>query len=225
MRVGGTVVAPAHTISRLSLAAVLGCAALSGCGAGQDAQTGLARGVVDGINAQQGPVALRAAYIPFPPDGVYPVGATVPVLVTVLNQGTTPDRLVAVSSAAARSARLTQTGADPSAAPVQLTDLALPPQNSQRIGESGYALVLEGLTSELLPTGVVDVSFRFERAGEVTVPVVVQARPEARPERTPVAEEAGEEEPGGGTEGDQDDPAAGGDEGEPGLGSEGSEGD
>jgi hypothetical protein len=88
-----------------SLVAVSGLAALTltGCGAGQITQTDTQVAAVNGASGDVDGIALRDALLPYPknPDGNWPAGSSIPLQVTIVNDGTTPDTLVAVRTSAA----------------------------------------------------------------------------------------------------------------------------
>jgi copper(I)-binding protein len=81
---------------------------LSGCGAGQDAQTSQARGSSEGANVvvdADGSMLVRNAYIAPPPqdEGEYSEGDDVRVFAVLVNQSDSDDRLVSVDTPAAES--------------------------------------------------------------------------------------------------------------------------
>src|ERR687893_2205482 len=74
---------------------------LVGCSAGQITQTDSQVAAVDGAYADVGQnIALRDVLIPAPPhsNGTYPAGSSVPVLLTIVYQGTPAARLIAATS-------------------------------------------------------------------------------------------------------------------------------
>ena len=91
---------PARGLVAAALAAPL---VLAGCGAGPLSQTRIQGAVIDGTNAAVGPIAIRYAYVPEPPDQqfAWEQGGDVPLLVQLINSGLEDDELVEVSSEAA----------------------------------------------------------------------------------------------------------------------------
>src|SRR4051794_5268603 len=92
-------------VSERAMALVSGLAialALGGCGMSEEAQTPPQVRLTPGAGGQVGPVAVRDAKIVFTgqvPDGaVYRPGDDAPLQLTVVNDGTEPDTLVAVRS-------------------------------------------------------------------------------------------------------------------------------
>jgi copper(I)-binding protein len=91
---------------RLRLApAVVGIAvgaalALTGCSAGQIAQTSGMEPAVNGGLGQAGAIAVRDVRLAYPEDGVYARGAQATVLGVIVNSGRSEDQLLAVTSSA-----------------------------------------------------------------------------------------------------------------------------
>lgn len=87
----------------LTIAALL----LSGCAAGQHAQTAAEVAVLDGVQADVGQLHLRDLKIITPPEGRYLTGSNASVQLIIGNSGPIEDQLVSVSAAtAATSAAL-----------------------------------------------------------------------------------------------------------------------
>jgi copper(I)-binding protein len=85
----------------------LGLALLTGCAAGQHAQTVEQTPAIDGVQAQAGTIAIRAAGIAAPESGTsYAKGSDAELRMVLVNQGSQPDKLVSVSSPAATGAEL-----------------------------------------------------------------------------------------------------------------------
>jgi copper(I)-binding protein len=83
--------------------------ALTGCGAGQLAQTSEQVASVDGANAMVGAISIRDAVIQFrAPQGssVYPIGGSAPLQMTIVNSGPQADRLVSATSPVATSVQI-----------------------------------------------------------------------------------------------------------------------
>jgi hypothetical protein len=79
----------------LGLAGVLG---VTGCSAGQVTQTDSVQPGVNGNTAQVGDIALRDVRLAYPEDGSYEVGDNVPLLLTIVNDGSEATALESVSS-------------------------------------------------------------------------------------------------------------------------------
>ena len=91
-----------RTYTALFAGALVGALALTGCGAGQIAGTAEQVAAVSGANTSVGPIAVRDAVIAFGDQAqggaVYPRGASAPMSMTIVNEGTEADRLVSASS-------------------------------------------------------------------------------------------------------------------------------
>ncbi|MFC5137647.1 copper chaperone PCu(A)C [Actinomycetospora rhizophila] len=150
--------------------------ALAGCSAGAVTQTDTIVSQADGARGQVGPVSMEDVSIEPGPAGAVPPGAEATIRGSIINDGPTTDRLVAVSTPYAQNVR-------PEGA------LVIPANNAVRlvgdepgpVGPADAALGL-GATARLTLTGVTQqlrqgptypVTFTFERAGTVTVPVIV----------------------------------------------------
>ena len=90
---------------------------LTGCAAGQHAQTADEVPVVDGVMANAGPVALRAVTVAPPTDNSFPANGDAPMQMVIINDGTTDDQLESVTTSAASQVRFfsSQPAADSSA--------------------------------------------------------------------------------------------------------------
>lgn len=157
---------------------VICCAAalaLVGCSAGQITQTDSQVAAVDGAFGNVGnSIALREVLVPYPPNqsGTYPTGSTVPVVLTIINQGDRADELVAVTSPGGRAQVL---GATQIAAGATVNSTA------------GSALVVGGLrilltTTRPLRAGLTTpITFQFRNAGTLTLPVPMATPPNSPP--------------------------------------------
>ena len=90
------------------------------------------------------------------------------------NRPAETERLLGLSTSAAKQARI-------------ITSVAIPPKSTVSFGEpnaapgaddaSGPPVILDQLDPGLLPATTTDVTFHFERAGDLTLPVPVEACP------------------------------------------------
>lgn len=150
--------------------------ALTGCSAGAVTQTGTIVSQADGAVGQIGPISLQDMSIEGGPAAFTPAGGQAALRGTIINDGPTTDRLVSVTTPYAQNVRpegattipsvnaVRIVGEDPG--PVGPADAALGVGGTMR-------LTLTGVTQELRPGPTYDVTFTFERAGSVTVPVIV----------------------------------------------------
>lgn len=172
---------------RLNIAArIVACCAtalaLAGCSAGQITQTDSQVAAVDGTSGDLGnTIALRDAQIPYPsnPNGTYPAGSTVPVQLSIINQGTSTDELIAVTSPAAGQAIVLGTMQIFPGATVISTAGAVPsagaPTSPLVVGELRILLT----TTVPLRAGLnTPVTFQFRNAGKLTLPVPMAAPPD-----------------------------------------------
>lgn len=149
---------------------------LAGCSAGTVTQTDTVVSGAAGANGQTGEMLIRDLSIDGGPTEVIPAGASAPLKGSFVNEAALGDRLVSVSSPYAvafvpegattipggNAVRIV--GAEPG--PVGPPDLANRTSGTLR-------LTLQGATQVLRPGPTYAVTFTFERAGTVTVPVIV----------------------------------------------------
>jgi copper(I)-binding protein len=94
----------------LLVGAMIGTAALAGCGAGQEAQTAYQVNASGGATVTTPTILLRDAQIAFGTQvegaAVWPLGGSAPVEMYVINQGDDTDRLVSASSPIAASVQV-----------------------------------------------------------------------------------------------------------------------
>ena len=197
--------------SPMTLAAriVACCAAalmLTSCGAGLTAQTASQAAAVDGANADLGAIALRDVLMPYPEEhhGTYPSGSDVPVHLTIVNETTSADTLISVTTPAARQVLLQGTttippgmavrgGTNPSNTDPSDTDPSgagdgdhATPVSPLDVDE--LRIVLVDATRPLRPGLNIELTFMFRNAGPVTLSVPMG--PPSESERLPL--EAGE---------------------------------
>lgn len=171
----------------LPLIAVL---ALAGCGAGQITETMEQQASVDGVNGSVGNIDLRNVSLAYPENGVYEKGSEARVEAVIVNNSTSPDRLLSMRGASASGSfmkTVTVKELDPTckcspAAPRptvetpkdQPIDVKLEPQASfKAYGDAGPQLTLTGLTKEFRSSQLTTVTFRFEKAGTISLKVPV----------------------------------------------------
>ena len=193
------------------LLAVAASLLVSACGAGLDAQTYQERNNASSTNATAGDLQLRNIAVEAPrTDEGYEVGDDVTVIVTVTNRGDEDDRLIEVTSSAAREVAVLAGGSE--------RDMVVPAGGSTA---NAVTLELRGLTRPLRPAEYVDLTFRFADNGtvEVLAPVDVTGktdRPVYTGERLEGGEEPALQAPAGGHHGGDEDSgetSSGGDHG------------
>lgn len=132
--------------------AAAGLLVLTGCAAGQDTQTTAQTPSIDGIQAEAGNIAVRAAGIASPSSGdSYAKGGTAALRMVLINRGDQADKLVSVSSPVAGGVQLGAgssssgasgaTGGSPSASDSSSSgsDSASPSASSSSVPASGSA--------------------------------------------------------------------------------------
>jgi hypothetical protein len=190
-------------VTALIAACCASAPSLVGCSAGQITQTDSQVAAVDGAFADVGEsIALRDVLIPAPPNsnGTYPAGSSVPVLLTIINQGTRADRLIAVTSPVASQVLVLGTTTIPPGTNVTSTagsaSAGVQSQSPLVVGQ--LRIVLS--TTQPLRAGLnTPVTFVFENAGSVTLPVPMAVPVESVSEVNVVesGEHSGDEHSGG----------------------------
>ena len=161
----------AAAVSALLLSPV----ALTACSAGQVAQTAEQNRDKTGAQVNVGDLALRALELPYPTGGIYQSGSDARLLATIVSTSDTDDTLVSIEGEDFDSVEVVDPDATASAAPGATSlDLTVPAQGTLFIGNgSGPAVTLVGLADDVGVGESIDVTFTFEQAGEITVPVPV----------------------------------------------------
>jgi copper(I)-binding protein len=139
---------------------------LTGCGAGFDAQTYQQRTIADVSNTAVGAIAVRAVSVqPGPGDGLIEAGQDAVVTFTLVNDGAEDDRLLEITAAGAGTVDLVERGSDEPLEGIEV----------RALGTTGdlYGAVLRSIDEPLRPGEYVELTLRFERNGEVTVPAPV----------------------------------------------------
>ena len=147
-------------------AAAAGIAMMTGCATGQIAETANVEAAVPGVNADAGPVAVRNIGIEYPSGDEYQQGSDARLVFSLINDGSTADRLVEISTRAASS--VTVNGSTD-------IDLQVGAGDSVHAYGSGAKVLLADLQRSLRSGQNVDITFRFASAGSTTVPVAVVA--------------------------------------------------
>jgi copper(I)-binding protein len=176
---------PGRPFARLiatSTVAVIVPVALTGCAAGQRAQTANEYSVVDGASADVGSMGVRNAGITAPTIAAgYVKGASATLSMTVINNGKSADTLVSVTTPSAARATLvapTPTAANSTAA-AAATGITVPADGAVIVGSGSGAgkVTLTNLTTRLVPGQIVPVTMNFRVAGQVIVQLPVKLVP------------------------------------------------
>jgi copper(I)-binding protein len=163
----------AAAVSALLLSPV----ALTACSAGQISQTAEQNRDKTGTQVDVGDLALRALELPYPTGGIYQSGSDARLLAGIVSTSDTDDTLVSIEGEDFESVDVVDPNATASAAPGATSlDLTVPAQGTLYLGNgTGPAVTLVGLSDDLGVGQSVDVTFTFEQAGAITVPVPVAA--------------------------------------------------
>ena len=169
---------------------------LSACSAGQVTQTATQERDKVGAMAQAGDLTIRAVRLESPRGGTYDSGDDAELQVAIVNAGEEPDALVGISgegfgdvefdsgstATASPSATPTPT-ATPTATPGSRsssdTEIEIPARATIFIGTDGASVTLTDLEQPLTTGQYLELTFEFEKAGEVTLPVTVATPDEA----------------------------------------------
>lgn len=136
--------------------AVAALVPLTACSSGINAATSRERPTIDGIGSAIGTLTVRNTYIGGPAEQ----GGSVPLLTSIFNDGTEPDRLVSISSPEAGG------GTVPA-------DTTLPPGGQQLFYTPDKVARLTGVTMPVRVGQIVPIVLTFERAGELRMSVPV----------------------------------------------------
>jgi copper(I)-binding protein len=160
----------------LASGALIGVAAISGCSAGQIAQTAMEKPAVDGNQATVNNVALRDVHISARQTGDYlRPGATVDLALVAVNESPDiTDRLVGITT---DIGKVTVTGdATLPASGVLFVGQNGQTQKSDKVVESGNTVKATiALTKPITNGPNYDVTFNFDKAGPISVPVPISA--------------------------------------------------
>ena len=150
--------------------------ALSACSAGQVAQTAEQHRDKSGAQSNVGDLELRALGLPYPTGGVYPSGSNARLLAAIASTSATDDTLTSITGDAFDSVEVVDpTATAPAGTPTgNSLNITVPAGQTLFIGNgTGPSVTLVGLSGELGVGQYVDVTFTFQQAGPVTVPVPV----------------------------------------------------
>ena len=170
----------AATIGVLLLSPVV----LSACSAGQVTQTATQERDKTGAQAQVGDLSLRQVQLLNPRSGSYEQGDDADLQVAIVNGGSEADTLVSVEGEGFGSAEIEGPSASSSSSPAtgsssssSTDEIEIPAGDAVYVGEDDYTITLTDLDEDITTGQYLEVTFTFENAGEVTLPVTV-ATPE-----------------------------------------------
>lgn len=153
---------------------LLSLLALSACSAGQVTQTATQNRDKVGPMAEVGDLTLRAVEFENPRGGSYDDGDDADLRMVVANGGQEDDTLTEISGEGFAEVEFdTGDGSDGSG-------LDIPANAITYVDGDDLGITLTGLEDSLTTGQALDLTFTFENAGEVTVPVTVSTPDEAR---------------------------------------------
>ena len=160
---------------------LLSPAVLSACSAGQVTQTATQERDKTGAQGQVGDLSIRQAELLSPRGGSYEAGDDADLQVAIVNAGSEADTLVGVEGEGFSSAEIQSASsgtATSSASRGGSDEIEIPAGSSVFVGEEDFTVTLTDLDEDLSTGQYLEVTFVFEKAGEVTLPVTV-ANPES----------------------------------------------
>jgi copper(I)-binding protein len=145
-----------------AVALALGASLLTGCAAGQIAQTADQVAAIDGANATVGQIGVRNALLATPEGSKWAAGSDVRLHFWLTNEGSLADTLAQVSTSGAQS--------------VEISGKATVEGQSRREfgADSEVTVTVKGLTADLTYGQTLPLTFVFATAGQVTTNVPVQ---------------------------------------------------
>jgi copper(I)-binding protein len=155
---------------------------LSACSAGQVTQTASQERDKTGAQAQVGDISLRQVELLHPRGGSYARGDDADLQVAIINSGSQADTLVAVDGngfgsaqiqGASSSSSASSSSASSSSSSSRASRIEIPAGSSVFVGGDELNVTLTNLDEPLTTGQYLEVTFTFENAGEVTVPVTV----------------------------------------------------
>jgi copper(I)-binding protein len=152
--------------------------ALSACSAGQVTQTATQERDKVGAMAQVGALTIRAVQFLSPGDDGYARGDDADLRIAVVNSGPDDDALTDVSGEGFGDVEFD----DGSTGSAPADGIEIPGDSTVFIDGDELAVTLTDLDEELRTGQYLELTFTFENAGEVTIPVTV-ATPEETVER------------------------------------------
>jgi copper(I)-binding protein len=173
--------------------AVTSAVLLTGCAAGQHAATVQQIPAVDGVTANSGTLGIRVAGVAAPTGSYYLAGTDARLQLILVNDGRTDDKLVSVTTDAAKAVLLSPSGARVSessasasptgsatpASPAPLPSsepITVPAGRTVQVGYSaaGASIILIGLTKDLYPAQTIPITFTFASGAQITTNISVK---------------------------------------------------
>jgi len=164
---------------------------ITACSAGQVNQTSSQLRDKVGVTVHVGDLTLRQVQLAYPTDRSYSPGDDAQLQMSIVNSGSEDDALtgidgtgfaeVRVTGAASGTSTASGSAASTTTPPAEATtstgaralDIAIPAGSSVFLGQNAPTVTLVSLGQELTPAQTIDLTFTFEKAGDVTVAVPV----------------------------------------------------
>jgi len=159
--------------------------ALSACSAGQVTQTATQNRDKTGAMAQVGDLTVRAVELEYPRGGVYEPGDDAELRLVVVNGGEAADTLVDVEGDGFSGVEIQGTEApastSPAAGPTTANgsgstgpaEIVIPPRSTVFVDGTNATITLTDLAESLTVGQYLELTFTFENAGTLTLPVTV----------------------------------------------------
>jgi copper(I)-binding protein len=154
---------------------LLSPAALSACSAGQVTQTATQERDKVGAMGQVGDLTIRAVEFASPGENGYERGDDADLKLAVVNRGPEDDTLVDVSGEGFGDVEFD----DGSTGSAAADGIEIPAGGSVFVGEDELGVTLTDLDDALTTGKYLELTFTFENAGEVTLPVTVSTPDES----------------------------------------------
>ena len=135
--------------------------ALSACSAGQVTQTATQERDKTGAQAQVGDITLRQVQLAYPSGGTYEEGDDAELIVSIVNSGEEPDTLTGIDGDGFSDAEISD------------DEIEIPSDTTVFVGEGDFSVTLNDLSESLTTGQIIALTFTFEDAGELDVPVTV----------------------------------------------------
>jgi copper(I)-binding protein len=159
--------------------------ALSACSAGQVTQTATQNRDKTGAMAQVRDLTVRAVELEYPRGGVYEPGDDAELRLVVVNGGEAADTLVDVEGDGFSGVEIqgpeAPAGASPAAGPTTANgsgstgpaEIVIPPRSTVFVDGTNATITLTDLAESLTVGQYLELTFTFENAGTLTLPVTV----------------------------------------------------
>ena len=159
--------------------------ALSACSAGQVTQTATQNRDKTGAMAQVGDLTVRAVELEYPRGGVYEPGDDAELRLVVVNGGEAADTLVDVEGDGFSGVEIqgpeAPASTSPAAGPTTANgsgstgpaEIVIPPRSTVFVDGTNATITLTDLAESLTVGQYLELTFTFENAGTLTLPVTV----------------------------------------------------